>query len=107
MKKHDCNFVKIVKNTDIDRTLTLKKLNNNENVEINLGNTKEKMINEITELKSNKRDRCYWSFGMTDIDLFKMNDRFVIDESIIPGQHTYFCLSEDEIDKFSSQLKSL
>ena len=65
------------------------------------------MIKDLQELIKNKRERCYWSFGMTDIDLFKMSNQFVVDESILPGQHTFFILSNNEFNKLYKQLKSV
>lgn len=67
------------------------------NVQVKVRNTN--FLVQLNDIKDNKRDRCYFSSGMTNIDVFKTSDQFVIQNS--PNDYVcddYF-MSEIEFSK--------
>lgn len=44
-----------------------------------------------------KREHCYFAYGMTDIDFYKLQNKFAITDSTRPGHNVQLLLSNREL----------
>lgn len=63
------------------------------------------MYEQLNELIEGKRDRCYFAYGMTDIDFYKVHDKFALTHSPNAGYNVQLILAEGEINKLIDSLK--
>jgi hypothetical protein len=54
---------------------------------------------QLEEVKNGLRDRCYFAFGMQDIDVFKIDDKFALLHSPYETENRVFILADGEFDK--------
>lgn len=60
---------------------------------------------EINELYDNKRERCYFAYGMQDIDIYKLPDNsFAMTHSPFSGLNIQYVFADGEFAKFVSLL---
>lgn len=64
-----------------------------------------KMYQELNELIEGKRGRCYFAYGMTDIDFYKLKEKFALTDSPNDGYNVQLVLADGEIEKLVNQLK--
>lgn len=73
-----------------------------ETYEIHIRSTK--LYKELNELSNGELKRCYFSFGMTDIDFYKVNDKFALTYSPAPGENTQLVLADGEMERLMNYL---
>lgn len=54
---------------------------------------------QLRELKNGSRDRCYFAYGMQDVDVFKVDDKFAFSHSPFETEHRVFVLDDGEFQK--------
>lgn len=58
-----------------------------------------KFYNDLIDLKDNKRERCYFAFGMQDIDFYKLNDKCAITHSPHEGLNIQLVLADGQLEE--------
>lgn len=63
------------------------------------------LIKQMTELRDGKRDRCYFTFGFADIDIYRQDNMYVISNS--PHEYAYidYFITEDNFSKIIYMLQ--
>lgn len=76
---------------------------------ISIQNTINNVIQELSELIENKRERCYFCYGMADIDVYKSRSHsdYYIMNSPNEGLYEYFQLSLTELNKLVNYFKQM
>jgi hypothetical protein len=75
------------------------------NQHISIEIDQRKFNNDILELNDDNSKRIYFTHGMTDIDMFFVEDKFVIYYSISDGSYIYFYFSKKEFDTLVQWIK--
>lgn len=65
-----------------------------------------KFKNQLNELKEGKRERCYFSFGMQDIDFYKIGDKFATTHSPHEGLNVQLVFAKNEFEELLQQLNN-
>jgi hypothetical protein len=62
------------------------------------------LYNELKELKEGKKERCYFAYGMADIDVYKSGKKYIIMNSPTEAFYHEYELSEKEFDNILNAL---
>lgn len=63
------------------------------------------MLKELKELVEGKRERCYFAYGMTDIDFYKVGDKYAITDSPNAGYNIQLILANSGIEAIIRHLE--
>jgi hypothetical protein len=63
------------------------------------------LFEDLTKLKENKTERCYFASGMADIDVYRAkNGDYVLHDSPSSGIHILYMISEEEFNKLLNNI---
>ena len=71
--------------------------------EILIQNTR--LHEQLSELVEGKREHCYSAYGMTDIDFYKLQNKFTIADSLRQGHNVQLILANEKMERLISLLK--
>jgi hypothetical protein len=63
-----------------------------------------KFIEQLIELKEGERERCYFSFGMQDINLYKANNQYAMTHSPHEGLNIQLVFAANQFDELLTTL---
>lgn len=64
-----------------------------------------KFYEELQKLKEDKIKRCYFVYYMADVDIYKLNNNYIIMNSPTEGFYDEYEISSKEFDKILNALK--